>query len=55
MLTSQGDKEQIFVNAPGSQRQHLWALALSHSVDDTAWATAFGAFCAATTTATRST
>jgi hypothetical protein len=45
MLTSQGDKEQIFVNAPGSRHQHLWVLALSQSVDDTAWSTSWhGAF-----------
>jgi len=45
MLTSQGDKQQIYVNAPGSKHQHLWVLNLSQSVDDTAWATSFhGAF-----------
>src|SRR5271170_6622060 len=45
MLTSQGDKEQIYVNAPGSKHQHLWVLALSQSVDDTAWSTSWhGAF-----------
>ncbi len=48
MLTSQGDKEQIYVNAPGSKHQHLWVLALSNSVDDTAWSTSWhGAFYAA--------
>jgi hypothetical protein len=40
MLTSQGDKEQIFVQ-PGRGRHHdprLSVLRLSQSVDDTAWA-----------------
>jgi len=33
------------VNAPGSKNQHLWVLALSQSVDDTAWSTSWhGAF-----------
>jgi hypothetical protein len=50
MLTSQGDKEQIYVNAPGLKRQHLWVLDLSQSVDDTAWSTSWnGAFYAAST------
>jgi len=45
MLTSQGDKEQIYVHAAGTRYQHLSVLALSQSVDDTAWATAWhGAF-----------
>jgi len=45
MLTSQGDREQIFVHGAGTGYQHLWVLALSQSVDDTAWATAWhGAF-----------
>jgi hypothetical protein len=45
MLTSQGDKEQIYVHGAGSRYQHLSVLALSQSVDDTAWATAWhGAF-----------
>jgi hypothetical protein len=45
MLTSQGDKEQIYVNAPGSKKQHRWVLHLSNSVDDTAWSTSWkGAF-----------
>jgi len=45
MLTSQGDKEQIYVSAPASAHQHLWVLGLSNSVDDTAWATSWnGAF-----------
>ena len=39
MLTSQGDKEQIYVHGPGTWYQHLSVLALSQSVDDTAWAT----------------
>ncbi len=37
MLTSQGDKEQIFVSAPGTAHQKLSVLALTQSVDDTAW------------------
>jgi hypothetical protein len=50
MLTSQGDKEQIYVNAPGDKRQHVWVLDLSQSVDDTAWSTSWnGAFYAAST------
>jgi hypothetical protein len=45
MLTSQGDKEQIYVSAPGTKHQHLWVLGLSNSVDDTAWSTNWnGAF-----------
>jgi hypothetical protein len=45
MLTSQGDKEQIYVHDAGSRHQHLWVLGLSQSVDDTAWATTWqGAF-----------
>jgi hypothetical protein len=45
MLTSQGDKEQIYVHGAGTRWQHLSVLALSQSVDDTAWATAWhGAF-----------
>ncbi len=48
MLTSQGDKEQIFVQGADTPWQQLWVLHLSNSVDDTAWAsTAFGAFFAA--------
>jgi hypothetical protein len=50
MLTSQGDKEQIYVHAPGSGHQHLWVLDLSQSVDDTAWSTSGnGALYAAST------
>src|ERR1700722_4305747 len=45
MLTSQGDKEQIYVTAAGTKKQHLWVLRLSNSVDDTAWSTSWkGAF-----------
>jgi len=45
MLTSQGDKQQIYVNAPNSKHQHLSVLNLSQSVDDTAWSTSWrGAF-----------
>ncbi|HLI01887.1 MAG TPA: hypothetical protein VKV06_13960 [Acidimicrobiales bacterium] len=39
LLTSQGDKEQIYVEHPGVRHQQkLWLLRLSDSVDDTAWA-----------------
>ena len=38
MLTSQGDKEQIFVQRKGRLGSHLAVLKLSQSVDDTAWA-----------------
>ena len=38
MLTSQGDKEQIFVHDAGGPGQSLSVLKLSGSVDDTAWA-----------------
>ncbi len=38
MLTSQGDKEQIFLLRHGRLGGHLAALSLSESVDDTAWA-----------------
>jgi hypothetical protein len=38
MLTSQGDKEQIFVHDAGGPSQSLSVLGLSGSVDDTAWA-----------------
>jgi hypothetical protein len=45
MLTSQADQEQIYVHGAGTRWQHLSVLALSQSVDDTAWATArHGAF-----------
>jgi hypothetical protein len=45
MLTSQGDKEQIYVHGAGTRYEHLSVLSLSQSVDDTAWATAWhGAF-----------
>ena len=39
MLTSQGDKDQIFDHPTGA-RVNLQVLRLSNSVDDTAWATA---------------
>jgi hypothetical protein len=42
MLTSQGDKEQIYVHDPAARGQHLFVLSLSQSVDDTAWATTTG-------------
>jgi len=38
MLTSQGDKEQIFVRPGGRPGRRLAVLRLSQSVDDTAWA-----------------
>jgi hypothetical protein len=50
MLTSQGDKEQIYVNAPGAKNQHLWVLGLSQSVDDTAWSTSWNGVFYATST-----
>ncbi len=37
MLTSQGDKEQIFVRNAGTPGQQLSVLSLTSSVDDTAW------------------
>jgi len=50
MLTSQGDKEQIYVSRAGTSGQNLWVLKLSNSVDDTAWSTSWdGAFYAAST------
>jgi len=50
MLTSQGDKEQIYVSGAGTAGQNLWVLKLSQSVDDTAWSTSWdGAFYAAST------
>ena len=50
MLTSQGDKEQIYVNDPAGPHQHLWVLGLSQSVDDTAWSTSWhGSFYATST------
>ncbi len=39
MLTSQGDKEQIFARRPAERHPALSVLPLSQSVDDTAWAT----------------
>ncbi len=39
MLTSQGDKEQIYVQQAGQPGQQLLVLKLGQSVDDTAWAT----------------
>ncbi|MGD0706162.1 MAG: hypothetical protein ABSA02_40550 [Trebonia sp.] len=48
MLTSQGDREQIYVHGAGTSSEHLSVLTLPRSVDDTAWATAWhGAFYAA--------
>jgi hypothetical protein len=39
MLTSQGDKEQIFTGLRGGLGRRLSVLRLTQSVDDTAWAT----------------
>jgi len=39
MLTSQGDKEQIFTGPGGGLGRNLSVLRLTQSVDDTAWAT----------------
>jgi hypothetical protein len=39
MLTSQGDKEQIYVSGAGTAHQSLQVLSLTQSVDDTAWPT----------------
>jgi hypothetical protein len=39
MLTSQGDKEQIYVRGAGTAGQRLFVLRLSRAADDTAWAT----------------
>ena len=50
MVTSQGDKEQIYVYGAGTWYQHLSVLRLSQSVDDTAWATSWhGTFFAVST------
>jgi hypothetical protein len=40
VLDSQGDQQQIYVNHIGGANQTLSVLALSQSIDDTAWATA---------------
>lgn len=37
MLTSQGDKKQIYVKGAGTSHQSLQVLSLTQSVDDTAW------------------
>lgn len=37
MVTSQADKEQIFLQSPNSNRFRISVLRLSQSVDDTAW------------------
>jgi hypothetical protein len=39
VLDSQGDREQIYVPNPGGPAQQLSVLALSQSIDDTAWVT----------------
>jgi hypothetical protein len=41
-LTSQGDKEQIFVAGAGTSSQSVSVLKLSQSIDDTAWPSAPG-------------
>jgi len=38
LLTAQGDQQQVYVSRPGTKHQKLTVLALSQSVDDTAWA-----------------
>ncbi|HZD65870.1 MAG TPA: hypothetical protein VE152_07220 [Acidimicrobiales bacterium] len=40
VLDSQGDKEQVYVDDPGSAHPELSVLHLSHAINDTAWATA---------------
>jgi hypothetical protein len=40
MVTSQADEQQIYVSDAGAAGQKLSVLALSQSIDDTAWATA---------------
>jgi hypothetical protein len=42
LLDSQGDQEQVFVSDPGTADQSLSVLAISQSVDDTAFATGGG-------------
>jgi hypothetical protein len=42
LLDSQGDEQQIYVSHPGTANQSLSVLALSQSVDDTAFATGDG-------------
>jgi hypothetical protein len=50
MLTSQGDKEQIYVHVTRTGHGRLWVLDLPQSVDDTAWSTSWhGAYYAAST------
>ena len=46
LLTSQGDKEQVYTS--GGQDPHLWVLGLSQSVDDTAWSTSWNGWFYAT-------
>jgi hypothetical protein len=50
MLTSQGDKEQIYTHVTATGHGTLWVLRLPQSVDDTAWSTSWdGAFYANST------
>jgi len=50
MLTSQGDKEQIYTNVTATGHGRLWVLHLSQSIDDTAWSTSWhGAYYANST------
>ena len=51
LLDSQGDQEQIYVSHPGTANQSLSALAISQSVDDTAFATTGGVLYATDPTA----
>jgi hypothetical protein len=45
LLDSPGNKQQVYVNSPGTKKQRLWALNLSQAVGDTAWSTSWkGAF-----------
>ncbi|MCU1362843.1 MAG: hypothetical protein JWM55_671 [Acidimicrobiaceae bacterium] len=39
LLNAQGDQQQVYVGDPGAKHQTLSVLALTQSVDDTAWAT----------------
>jgi hypothetical protein len=42
VLDSQGDQEQIYVSGATGTGPHLWVLALTQSIDDTAWTTDAG-------------
>jgi hypothetical protein len=50
LVTSPGDKEQVYVSAPRTRHQHLWVLGLSQPVEATAWSTSWhGSFYATST------